>query len=161
MTLLRHLTTCERPACINRLTPEDICHNTHCTWKAWSHLFLPFCSSHRALLISKSECQSGEWHAAGYKGASRGLTSSRFKAYAKACAKHGIAADNTLYTAGYEDGLEVLCQPKWESGRVAQQNIVMASARLYLKATFYTVIWKAWISRCMVWAKAMRTQKTN
>jgi len=60
--------------------------------------------------LSKSECQNGEWQATGYNDASRGLTPSRFKAHAKACAKHGIAADNTLYTAGYQDGLKEYCQ---------------------------------------------------
>jgi len=70
-------------------------------------LILASCAS-----LSKSECQSGEWQATGYEDGSHGLTSSRFNAHVKACAKHGIAADNALYTAGYQDGLEVYCQPE-------------------------------------------------
>jgi len=64
--------------------------------------------------MSKSECLGGEWERAGYEDAKRGLKQSRFESHAKACAKHGIAANDALYKAGYDQGLETYCQ--YETG---------------------------------------------
>jgi len=90
-------------------------------------LFLASCAT-----LSKSECQSGEWQAAGYKDASRGFTSSRFTSHVKACAKHDIAVDETLYTAGYQDGLKVYCQTEVgiKLGRTAERYRGICPANL-------------------------------
>lgn len=60
--------------------------------------------------MSKRECINGEWRENGYQDATRGLTSSRYQSHAKACAKHGIEANNALYTEGYNDGLKGYCR---------------------------------------------------
>jgi len=64
--------------------------------------------------MSKSDCLDGAWRSAGYDDATSGLTSQRFKAHAKSCAKHGVESNNELYTNGYQEGLKTYCQ--YETG---------------------------------------------
>ena len=60
--------------------------------------------------MTKRECLAGEWHSAGEEDAVRGRTKDdRYTAHAKACSKHGIVADKTLYDSGYEQGLQSYC----------------------------------------------------
>lgn len=59
--------------------------------------------------MNKRECLAGEWRDAGYDDATRGLAPERFNDHAKACAKHGITANNTVYKDGYNEGLQVYC----------------------------------------------------
>lgn len=61
--------------------------------------------------MNKRECQSGAWQAAGYEDAVRGDKNTNFNLHADACAKHGVAADKTLYDRGYSEGLQTYCAP--------------------------------------------------
>ena len=59
--------------------------------------------------MNEQECLEGDWHSSGFKDASKGRTDSRLISHTKACAKHGVAANKSLYIAGYQSGLEQYC----------------------------------------------------
>jgi len=60
--------------------------------------------------MSKSECQLGDWHTAGFDDGARGLPVTRLADYAKACGKYSIRPDLGTYRAGYDLGLETYCR---------------------------------------------------
>ena len=59
--------------------------------------------------MNKKDCLEGNWHKAGYKDAINGKTTGRLNAHIKACAKHGVAANEPVYHDGYESGLALYC----------------------------------------------------
>lgn len=62
--------------------------------------------------LSKSECTEGDWRTIGYNdGQSGSEAGSRLAKHAKACDKHGVAPDRTLYQAGYAEGIKQFCSP--------------------------------------------------
>jgi hypothetical protein len=61
--------------------------------------------------VSKSECQSGDWYDIGVRDGANGYGEERFLENAKACAKHGIAADRERWLDGRMRGLERYCTP--------------------------------------------------
>jgi hypothetical protein len=68
---------------------------------------LPGCGA-----VSKSECQSGDWYDIGVRDGARGYGEERFLENAKACAKHGLAADREQWLDGRMRGLERYCTPR-------------------------------------------------
>lgn len=69
-------------------------------------LFLGSCAT-----LSKTDCQTGDWTAIGYRDGQRGYLKGRVLEHEKACGKHGINVDSTLYERGRREGLSVFCQP--------------------------------------------------
>jgi len=61
--------------------------------------------------MSSEECANSDWVAIGYEDGANGLTTDKFGARRKACAKHGITADFQAYQAGRNEGLVEFCQP--------------------------------------------------
>ena len=62
--------------------------------------------------LDKEECVLGDWPAIGYKDGQRGLDAQKqFQRHTKACSKHNVAPDQTLYSEGFDQGLIVFCNP--------------------------------------------------
>ncbi len=62
--------------------------------------------------LDKDECLRGDWPAIGFTDGQRGLDAQKqFQRHTKACSKHSIAPDQTLYNEGYANGLIVFCTP--------------------------------------------------
>lgn len=59
--------------------------------------------------VSKSECQTGDWYGIGVRDGANGHGEERFIENAKACGKHGIAADRERWLDGRMRGLERYC----------------------------------------------------
>ena len=62
--------------------------------------------------MSKEDCLAGNWYERGYDDADGGRTFDRLDSHAKACAKVGVAPDETIYATGYEAGLVDYCTPE-------------------------------------------------
>lgn len=63
--------------------------------------------------LDKDECSSGDWQAFGYKDGTSGfVASNRLASHTKACGKHGVLPDETLYKAGYDAGVLDYCRPE-------------------------------------------------
>jgi hypothetical protein len=60
--------------------------------------------------MSKSECQLGDWHTAGFDDGAKGIPVTRLADYAKACGKYSISPDLGSYRTGYDLGLETYCR---------------------------------------------------
>lgn len=69
--------------------------------------------------MSEDQCLAGDWGGQGYRDGADGLSMSRLEDHAKACAKHGVAPDETPYRSAREDGLRVYCTRErgFEEGR--------------------------------------------
>ena len=62
--------------------------------------------------LDKEECVLGDWPAIGYADGKRGLDSEKqLQRHTKACSKHNVAPDQTLYDEGYAKGLIEFCTP--------------------------------------------------
>jgi len=62
--------------------------------------------------LNKADCESGQWQEIGYKDGARGHVKDVFLGlHNKACAKHGVAVDQSVYEKGYEVGVADFCQP--------------------------------------------------
>lgn len=62
--------------------------------------------------INKQDCLQGNWQATGFKDGTAGRTTDRFPLHVKACAKHGVTANEPRYLTGYQAGVENYCQPQ-------------------------------------------------
>jgi len=59
--------------------------------------------------VSKRECETGDWYGIGVRDGANGYGEERFLDNAKACVKHGIAADRERWLDGRMRGLERYC----------------------------------------------------
>jgi len=59
--------------------------------------------------MSNEECQSADWHTAGYDDAVRGFTPDRVSLHTKACTDVGITPDSGQYAAGHAEGARIYC----------------------------------------------------
>lgn len=63
--------------------------------------------------LNETECTQGDWQQIGYSDGNSGLDSAdRLARHAKACQKHGVSLDTSLYQSGYADGVSNYCQPE-------------------------------------------------
>jgi hypothetical protein len=69
--------------------------------------------------MSEDQCRVGDWGGQGLRDGSAGLPMSRLDDHAKACAKHGVAPEETPYRSAREDGLRTYCRLErgFEEGR--------------------------------------------
>lgn len=61
--------------------------------------------------MSKDECLTVDWRTVGYEDGAAGYSGDRIGQHRKACAKHGVSPDLTLYQSGREAGLREYCVP--------------------------------------------------
>lgn len=61
--------------------------------------------------MSKNECLAVDWRTIGYEDGVAGYPGNHIAKHRKACAKHGIRSDLTLYQDGRAQGLREYCQP--------------------------------------------------
>lgn len=61
--------------------------------------------------MNEQQCLAGEWSRQGYADGAAGHDWSRLNEHRKACARHGILADDAAYYDGYERGVRTYCQP--------------------------------------------------
>ena len=61
--------------------------------------------------MSEQECAATDWRTVGYEDGVAGRSGDNIGQHRKACAKHGVSPDLTLYQAGRNDGLREYCQP--------------------------------------------------
>ncbi|QHS10846.1 DUF2799 domain-containing protein [Sinimarinibacterium sp. NLF-5-8] len=59
--------------------------------------------------LDESSCRSGDWQQIGYADGVNGQSASRLADHGKACARYGIAADQTGWQLGYAQGLGRYC----------------------------------------------------
>ncbi len=69
-------------------------------------LLVTGCSS-----MSETECLAVDWRTIGYEDGVAGFPGNHIAKHRKACAKHGVRSDLTLYQAGRAEGLREYCQP--------------------------------------------------
>lgn len=70
-------------------------------------LFLASCQT-----MSKEECAVADWSVIGEQDGAAGYNpQDRFARHVKACSKAGVAADQTLWYQGYQQGLPRYCTP--------------------------------------------------
>ncbi|MGH1487278.1 MAG: DUF2799 domain-containing protein [Cellvibrionaceae bacterium] len=62
--------------------------------------------------MNANECTTANWQAIGYEDGNRGYGASRFGQHRKACAKHGVSADFSVYKQGYDQGVRSYCTPE-------------------------------------------------
>lgn len=62
--------------------------------------------------MSESECRTVDWRTIGYEDGVAGYSGDRIAQHRKACAKHGVTADLTLYRSGRDQGLREYCRPE-------------------------------------------------
>jgi len=62
--------------------------------------------------LNKNECLYANWKAIGLEDGAKGRNLSYLSRHRKACAKHGVIPDATLYMSGYEIGLMQFCTPE-------------------------------------------------
>ncbi|HEX2493114.1 MAG TPA: DUF2799 domain-containing protein [Steroidobacter sp.] len=61
--------------------------------------------------MNQDECRAADWRTIGFEDGVAGRSGDRIAQYRKACAKHGVAPDLTLYQGGREEGLREYCRP--------------------------------------------------
>lgn len=61
--------------------------------------------------MSESECLTVDWRTIGFEDGVAGYPGDRIAQHRKACAKHGVSPDLSLYQAGRDEGLREYCQP--------------------------------------------------
>jgi uncharacterized small protein (DUF1192 family) len=61
--------------------------------------------------MSKTECLAMDWRTIGYEDGVAGYPGNRIAKHRKACAKHGVRSDLSLYQEGRAEGLQEYCQP--------------------------------------------------
>jgi hypothetical protein len=61
--------------------------------------------------MDKDECLTVDWRTIGFEDGAAGYAGDRIARHRKACAKHGVAPDLTLYQQGREEGLREYCRP--------------------------------------------------
>lgn len=61
--------------------------------------------------MSQTECVAADWSALGYADGRNGRSAGRFVTRADQCIQYGVFADQSVYDAGYQRGLEALCTP--------------------------------------------------
>lgn len=59
--------------------------------------------------MSQSECSSSNWAEIGVSDGERGLRSTHYSKYQKACAEYGIPISSSAYIAGWETGIRRYC----------------------------------------------------
>ena len=62
--------------------------------------------------LSESQCVAGDWQTVGYTDGAAGKPSSQLLKHQNACVKHGVVPDRNGYLAGWDDGIEIFCQPQ-------------------------------------------------
>src|SRR5687768_11835056 len=77
-----------------------------CTSLALIVVMMTGCSS-----MSRNECLAVDWRTIGYEDGVAGHPGNHIAQHRKACAKHGVRADLSLYQTGREQGLQEYCQP--------------------------------------------------
>lgn len=62
--------------------------------------------------LDRADCEAGQWQEIGYRDGARGRSHDVFLGlHDKACAKHGVSVDQTVYKQGYQVGVADFCQP--------------------------------------------------
>jgi hypothetical protein len=61
--------------------------------------------------MSKTECLATDWRTIGYEDGVAGYPGNHIAKHRKACAKHGVRSDLSLYQEGRAQGLQEYCQP--------------------------------------------------
>lgn len=59
--------------------------------------------------MNQSECSSSNWAELGVNDGERGLRSTHYSKYEKACAEYGIPVNSSAYIAGWETGIRRYC----------------------------------------------------
>lgn len=68
--------------------------------------------------MSEGECQRADWYQKGVQDGRDGQARDRVEDHAKACAKVGVAPDESRWQAGWAEGLRRYCRPAngWQVG---------------------------------------------
>lgn len=62
--------------------------------------------------LNQADCEAGQWQEIGYRDGARGRSHDVFLGlHDKACAKHGVNVDRSVYKQGYLVGVADFCQP--------------------------------------------------
>jgi hypothetical protein len=61
--------------------------------------------------MNRTECLATDWRTVGYEDGVAGHPGDHISRHRKACSKHGISPDFSLYQAGRKEGLKEYCQP--------------------------------------------------
>ena len=61
--------------------------------------------------LNEEQCLTGDWSGIGYGDCANGYGTGRFGDHVKACEKHGVVPDQSVYMTGRARGLTVYCQP--------------------------------------------------
>lgn len=61
--------------------------------------------------LNEEQCLTGDWSGIGYGDGANGYGTGRFGDHVKACEKHGVVPDQSVYMTGRARGLTVYCQP--------------------------------------------------
>lgn len=83
--------------------------------------------------LDETACTGGDWFAIGERDGAAGRDQSYITNHAKACAKHGIAPNQTDWERGRNEGLKLYCTPEraFENGsRGRRLNLVCPSEGL-------------------------------
>lgn len=62
--------------------------------------------------MDRNDCVTGDWQTIGYNDGARGHGGEFLELHQKACAKHGVSVEGSLYTQGYNVGLAEFCLPE-------------------------------------------------
>ena len=73
---------------------------------ALSLLTVSACSS-----LSKSQCQSRDWHGIGLSDGTAGAALSKLSQHRNACSEHGVQIDGNMWRQGRVEGLKIYCRP--------------------------------------------------
>jgi len=78
--------------------------------RQFSLLFLLATMASGCATLNKEECIQANWSSIGYQDGSQGESKARLSEHVKACRKHGITPDATLYQRGYKNGIKIFCR---------------------------------------------------
>lgn len=76
--------------------------------------------------LSRDECKVAQWREVGYTDAAQGYSAARVADHRSACARVNVAVNLADYTAGYDEGLKLYCQPS-VAYRLASQGQAYSS----------------------------------
>ena len=84
---------------------------------------LPFVLLAACTTLSEEECRAGYWYDIGLQDGEAGRTTDYLTKHTKACAKFGIAPNQSRWEDGRQDGLPLYCRPAraWQEGAKGRQ----------------------------------------